>query len=74
MSNESIIVLIAACSGAFGVAAWVGLIALPAWQSYSHVWERIAAVFLSLYSVAAFILVGVGGGALVVWFWDRITL
>ena len=37
-------------------------------------WERVAAVFLSLYAVAAFMLVGVAGGALVVWFWDRITL
>ena len=74
MSNESIIVLVAACSGAFGLAAWVGLIAVPVWQSYSRAWERVAAVFLSLYSVAAFMLIGVGAGALVVWFWDRLTL
>lgn len=74
MSNESIIVLVAACSAVFGLAAWVGLIAVPAWQSYSRVWERCAAVFLSLYAVAAFVLVGVGVGALVIWFWDRITL
>ncbi len=74
MSNESTIVLVAACSGAFGLAAWIGLIAVPAWQSYSRVWERVTAVFLSLYAVAAFMLVGVAGGALVVWFWDRITL
>ena len=74
MSNESIIVLVAACSGAFAVAAWIGLIAAPAWQSYSSAWERVAAVFLSLYSVAAFVLLGVAGGALVIWFWDRITL
>lgn len=74
MSNESIIVLVAACSGAFGLAAWIGLIAAPAWQSYSRVWERVAAVFLSLYAVVSFMLVGVAGGALVIWFWDRITL
>ena len=37
-------------------------------------WERAAAVFMSLYVVAAFMLVGVGLGALVVWFWDRITV
>ncbi len=74
MSNESIIVLVAACSAVFGLAAWVGLIAVPAWQSYSRVWERCAAVFLSLYAVAAFVLVGVGVGALVIWFWDRLTL
>jgi len=74
VSNESTIVLVAACSGAFGLAAWIGLIAMPAWQSYSRVWERAVAVFLSLYAVAAFMLLGVAGGAAVVWFWDRITL
>ena len=69
MSNESIIILVAACSGVFGFAAWVGLLAVPAWQSYSRVWERIGAVFLSLYAVAAFIGVGVAAGALVVYLW-----
>ena len=69
MSNESIIILVAACSGVFGFAAWVGLLAIPAWQSYSRVWERIGAVFLSLYAVAAFIGVGVAAGALVVYLW-----
>ena len=69
MSNESIIVLVAACSAVFGLAAWIGLLAIPAWQSYSRVWERIAAVVLTLYTVAAFALVGVAAGALVVWLW-----
>ena len=69
MSNESIIILVAACSAVFGFAAWVGLLAIPAWQSYSRVWERIGAVFLSLYAVAAFIGIGVAAGALVVYLW-----
>lgn len=69
MSNESIILLVAACSGVFGLAAWVGLLAIPAWQSYSRVWERVSAVFLSLYVVAAFVGIGVLLGAFVVWLW-----
>ena len=69
MSNESIIILVAACSTVFAFAAWVGLLAIPAWQSYSRVWERIGAVFLSLYAVAAFVGVGVAAGALVVYLW-----
>ena len=73
MSNESIIVLIAACCGVFGLAAWIGLLAAPAWQSYSRLWERIAATVLSLYSLAAFMLVAVAAGAAVVWFWDRLS-
>ena len=73
MSNESIIVLIAACCGAFALAAWVGLLAMPAWQSYSRVWERAAAMFLSLYTLAGFMLVGVALGGAVIWFWDRLS-
>ena len=69
MSNESIIILVAACSAVFAFAAWVGLLAIPAWQSYSRVWERLGAVFLSLYAVAAFIGIGVAAGALVVYVW-----
>jgi len=71
MSNESITYVVAACSGVFGLAAYVGLIAVPVWQSYTRVWERLAATFLSLYVVAGFALAGVGIGAAVVWFWDR---
>ncbi len=73
MTNESIIVLVAACCGVFGLAAWLGLLAMPAWQSYSTLWERAAAAFLSLYSLAGFMLAGVALGAAVVWFWDRLA-
>ena len=73
MSNESIIYLVAACSGVFGLAAYVGLILVPAWTAYSRVWERLAASFLTLYVLAAFIGVGVGAGAAVVWFWSDVV-
>lgn len=72
MSNETITYLVAACAGVFGLAAFVSLILVPAWTAYSRAWERVAASFLSLYVLAAFIGVGVAGGAAVVWFWDRI--
>lgn len=73
MTNESIIILIAACCGVFGLAAWIGLLAAPAWQSYSRIWERAAAVFVSLYTLAGFMLVGVAVGGAVIWFWDRLS-
>ena len=62
MSNESIIYLVAACSGVFGLAAYVGLILVPAWSAYSRVWERLAATFLTLYVLAGFLILGVAGG------------
>jgi hypothetical protein len=47
--------------------------AAPAWQSYSTLWQRLAGVFLSLYALAAFIVVGIALGAVVIWFWDRVS-
>lgn len=73
MSNETITYLVGALCGALALTAYVGLILVPAWTSYSRTWERIAASFLSLYVLAAFVVLGVGGGAAVVYFWDRIS-
>ena len=72
MSNESIIYLVAACSGVFGLAAYVGLIIVPAWTPYSRVWERLAATVLSLYVLGAFALAGSGLGAAILWYYDEI--
>ena len=58
MSNRAVIYLICACAGVFGLAAFVGLIAMPAWTSYSRWWQRICASVLSLYVFAA--LLGLG--------------
>ncbi len=72
MSNQAITYLVVGCAGVFGLAAYVGLILLPAVTSYTKVWERVAAGFLSLYVLAALIGVGVAGGLAVIWFWDSI--
>lgn len=73
MSNESITYLVAACSGVFALAAFVAFILVPAWTSYGRVWERLAASFLSLYVLAAFVLLGGAAGAAVAYFWGEIT-
>jgi hypothetical protein len=72
VSNTSITYLVAACCGVFALSAYVAFILVPAWTAYSRVWERVAAAVLSLYVLAAFAALGVGGGAAIVWFWDRI--
>ncbi len=61
MSNSAIISLVAVCAGVLGLAAYVGLILVPAWSSYTRIWERLAAAVLSLYVLAALL----GMGALV---------
>ncbi len=72
MSNETITIVVAAACGLLALAAYVGLILVPALTSYSRWYERIGAGFLSLYVLAAFVIAGLGGGAAVVWLWTRI--
>ncbi len=72
MSNAAITYIALACAGVFGFAAFAGLILVPAWGAYSRWWERIAATFLSLYVLAAFIGLGVLGGGAIIYFWDRL--
>jgi hypothetical protein len=72
MSNTSITYLVGACAGVFSVAAFGAWVLVPAWTAYSRAWERVAAVFLSLYVFAAFVGIGIAGGAAVIWFWDSL--
>ena len=72
MSNEAITYMVAACSGVFGLAAYVAFILVPAWNSYSRMWERFAAAFLTLYVLGALVVLGALGGVTITWFWDRI--
>lgn len=71
MSNTSITYLVGACAGVFSVAAFAAWVLVPAWTAYSRTWERVAALFLSLYVLAAFVGLGIAAGAGVVYFWDR---
>lgn len=71
MSNQTITIVVAAGCGLLALAAYVGLILVPAVSSYSRWYERIGAGVLSLYVLAAFVLAGVAGGAGVVWAWSR---
>jgi O-antigen ligase len=73
MSNVAVTYLVAACAGTFGLAAWVGLILVPAWNAYSTLWERAAAAFLSLYVLVACLGIGALVGAAIVWFWDNLV-
>jgi RsiW-degrading membrane proteinase PrsW (M82 family) len=41
------------------LAAFVGLILVPAIGSYGRVWEKVAASFMSLFVLVALILLGV---------------
>ncbi|MBX5443094.1 MAG: hypothetical protein IRZ32_16395 [Solirubrobacteraceae bacterium] len=72
MSNEDVTYVVAGGCGLIAFIAFAWLVMRPAWQSYSRLWQRFAALFLTLYVAAAFIGMGVAGGLAVAWFWDRI--
>lgn len=71
MSNQTITYLVGACLGVFGVAAFCALVVVPAVTAYRRPLERVAAVVLSLYVLAALVGIGVLVGALIVFEWPR---
>lgn len=69
MSRTDINYLVAVCAGVFGLAAYAGLILVPAWTAYSRLWERLAATVLSLYVLALLVGLGAAGALAIVYFW-----
>ena len=71
MSNDTITYVIAGTAAGVSVIAWAALVLVPAWGSFSRVWERIVATVLSLYILAAFALAGSALGAAILWYYDE---
>jgi hypothetical protein len=72
VSNTSITYLVGACLGVFGLAAFCALVVVPTITAYRRGFERVAALVLSLYVLAAFVGIGVLLGALIVVEWPRL--
>jgi hypothetical protein len=53
--------------------AFAALILVPAIGSYGRAWEKATAAVLSIFVLAALVLVGVAAGVAIVYFWDDIT-
>ena len=60
-------------AGLISLAAFVGLILVPAVSSYGRVWEKAAAGFLSLFVLAALVLVGVVAGLAIVYYYNDLA-
>ncbi len=69
MSRTTINDLVAVGAGTFGLALYAGLILIPAWTSYSRLWQRLAATVLSLYVLAVLVGAGMAAALAAVYFW-----
>jgi hypothetical protein len=59
-------------AGVISIAAFAGLILAPALASFNRGWEKLAAGVLSLFVLAALVLVGLALGFIVFYNWDSI--
>ena len=60
-------------AGLLSIAAFIGLILAPALGSYGRAWEKIVAGFLSLFVLAALVLMGLVLGVVIFLNWDKIS-
>jgi hypothetical protein len=72
VSNDQVTYVVAGVCGVLALAAYGVFVLAPAWTSYSRLYERIGAAFLSIYVLLAMIGLGAGAGLGIAWFWDRI--
>ncbi|HEX3609042.1 MAG TPA: hypothetical protein VHU14_05155 [Solirubrobacterales bacterium] len=64
--------LLFGAAGVVSLSAFVGLILVPAVSSYGRIWEKAAAGFVSLFVLAALVVVGVVIGLAFVYYYNDI--
>ncbi len=73
MSNaDQITYAVAGAAALVSLVAWIVLIVIPAWGSYWRLRERILAVVMSVYVLAAFLGMGACAGAVFLYYYDRL--
>ncbi len=72
MSNQTWTYIAVGTAAAVSLIAWVALVLVPAWTSYSRLWERLVATVLSVYVLAAFVLAGLLLGGAFLWYFDEL--
>ena len=73
MSNDDqITYAVAGATALISLVAWLLRIVVPAWNSYWRLRERILAVVMSVYILAAFVGMGACAGAVFLYYYDRL--
>ena len=71
-TDDKITYAVAGVAALVSLIAWVMLIVVPAWTSYWRLRERLLAVVMSVYILAAFVGMGACVGAVFLYYYDRI--
>ncbi len=71
-TDDKITYAVAAVTALVSVIAWVTLILVPAWTSYWRLRERVLAVVMSVYVLAAFVGMGACVGGAFLYYYDRL--
>jgi hypothetical protein len=72
MLHDRVTQIVIGVAALVSLVAWLTLIAVPAWRSYWRLREKMLALVMSVYVLAAFVLAGALAGGLVLWYYDRI--
>jgi hypothetical protein len=72
MIEDRVSMVVIGVAAAISLAAWVALVAVPAWRSYWRLRERVMALVMSVYVLAAFVLAGALAGGVLLWYYDRL--
>ena len=67
MTDDKVTLIVTGGAALISLVAWTALIAVPAWRSYWRLRERLLALVMSVYVLAAFVLAGALAGGLVLW-------
>ena len=71
-ADDKITYAVAGVAALVSLIAWVMLILIPAWGSYWRLRERVLAVVMSVYVLAAFVVGGGVIGGVFLYYYDRL--
>ena len=71
-TDDKITYAVAGVAAVVSLTAWLMLIVIPAWGSYWRLRERILAVVMSVYILAAFVVTGGVVGGVFLYYYDRL--
>lgn len=69
--DDQVSLIVIAVTIAISLGGWIAFVAIPAWRSYWRLRERVLALVMSVYVLAAFVLAGALAGGVVLWYYDR---